>query len=154
MSTELFITVGDGGLPDRLIQKASKMPTEFIKRTDKMLGTIQTEWQFHIPRGQHCPGEGKGGTTKSAIRKRPTSHGGEVYADTHTAPWFKWFEKGRGSVHVKKAKALHFCVKGKHIFRKSAGPFSGRDTMKKGVRTAEPKVQRQAMEMGKWLEEL
>ena len=53
MSTELFITVGDGGLPDRLIQKASKMPTEFIKRTDKMLGTIQTEWQFHIPRGQH-----------------------------------------------------------------------------------------------------
>jgi hypothetical protein len=154
MSSIIQFTVGDGGFPDKLIKKASQSPGEFIQRTNAMLQTIQNEVQFHIPRGQHCPGGGKGGTTKSAIRKQLTTMGGEVYADEHTAPWFKWFEDGRGPVKVKQAKALHFCIQGKHIFRKSAGASKGADSMGKGAKTSEPMVRRKADEMGKWLEDL
>lgn len=154
MSDYIDLRVGDGGIPEALIKKASDSPREFIKRTEQMLEIIQSDVQFNIPRGQNCPGGGKGGTTKSAIRKRTTSFGGEVYADEHTAPWFKWFEKGRGPVKVKKAKALHFCIQGKHIFRKSAGPSKGADSMGKGAKTSEPNVRRKAEEMGKWLETL
>lgn len=154
MATHLFFEVGDGGYPEALIRKGKESGPEFDKRADEMLSLIQNDVRLFIPRSEQCPGEGKGGITKSAILRRLLPFGGEVYADENRAYWFKWFEDGRGKVKVKKAKALHFCMGGKHIFVKSVKGTKGRDSMGKGHKQAEPKVQRKFEEMGKWLSEL
>lgn len=150
MVFEIDAKITDGGFPESLVKKAGQVAPQFIKRTEDMLLTLENNVKFWIPRGQHC--KGKGGTTKSAIKHKLTGQGGEVYADEGTAPWFGIFEDGRDSVKVKKAKALHFCIKGKDIFVQSVGPAKGADSMKKGAKDSEPTIQRKAEEMGKWLE--
>lgn len=144
--------VNDGGYPSKLISKGGQIAPQFISRTNDMLRTIENNVKFNIPRGQHC--QGKGGTTKSAIKHELTSQGGMVYADEHTAPWFKWFEDGRGPVVAKEKKALRFCIKGKPIFAKKVKAFKGTHTMEKGAKASESTIQRKAEELGKWLERL
>jgi hypothetical protein len=170
MVLEIHAKVSDGGFPERLLKKSSAVAPRFLKDTTSMLKIIQSDVQLFIPRGQHCSGHGKGGTTKSAIRHRATSRGGEVYADEGIAPWFKYFEDGRGPVFAKgrgqthqgkyiakqgkQRGVLHFCIKGKDIFARSVGPAQGTHSLQKGARQAEPKVQRKANELGKWMEKL
>ena len=148
---ELHFEVVDEDFTEGMAEKVRKNPGEFVKRTQDMLDTIQRDWQFFIPRGQGC--SGKGGTTKSAIRTRPTNRGGEVYADEGTAPWFKWFEDGRGTVRPRKAKALRFCIQGTMIFTKKSGPSQPAKSMEKGKQMAEPTIRRKAEELGKYLSE-
>ncbi len=152
MPISIQAEVTDGGFPKDLLKKAEQIAPQFIQRTNRMLLTIENNVKFRIPRGQHCAG--KGGTTKSAIKHQLTPTGGEVYADEGTAPWFKWFEEGRGEVKPKDAKVLHFCVKGKDIFVRHAGPSTGAYSMRKGARDSEQSIQRQANELGKWLERI
>lgn len=148
---ELRFEVLEDDFSESMIRKVQKAPEEFIKRTEDMLETIQREWQFFIPRGQSC--KGKGGTTKSAIRTKLTSNGGMVYADEGTAPWFKWFEDGRGEVRPVKAKALRFCIQGNVIFTRKAGPSRPAESMRKGRDMAEPQIRKKASELGKFLSE-
>jgi len=173
---QIEVKVGNGGFPENILKKSGQLGPEIFKRTNQMLSTIEKRVQFHIPRGQHCPGEGKGGTTKSAIRHRTTSQGGEIFADEGIAPWWKIFVDGRGPVVAggkgasrtyqgkyigksvkkagKRAPVLHFCIKGKHIFRRSVGPAQGNDVMRKGALDSEAEINRQALELGQWLERI
>lgn len=144
----------DHGLAEKVEKKAAEIGPEFQRRTSKMLFTIQRTVQDLIPRGQHCQGEGKGGTTKSAIRTEPTSNGGRVYADENLAPWFKYFHDGRGPVKPIKAKALRFCIYGEVIFRKSVGPAAANPVMQKGAQQAGPKIKPDLESMAQWITEL
>lgn len=159
---------GDKTVSQDLLKKAGLIAPHIFDKTNKMLLFIQNNVQLQIPRGQHCPGEGKGGTTKSAIRHKATSDGGYVDADEGIAPWWKIFVDGRGAIFprnyggtylgknigTKKRKVLHFCIKGKHIFVRHAGPAKGNDVMVKGGKASEPEIQRQAAELGSWLEKI
>ncbi len=95
-----------------------------------------------------------GGTTKSAIRHKLTSTGGQVYVDEGIAPWVKYLIEGRGPVVAKKAKALHFCIAGNDIFVKRVGPSKPNDIMQKGYVLSLPSVGTQAEELGNWLNEV
>jgi len=147
----------DDGLKERLTQRATEIGPELVRRVNQMLVTIENNVKFVIPRGEHC--KGKGGTTKSAVRHRITSYGGEVYVDEGIAPWFKWLVKGRGPVEAKGkenggADALHFCIAGKDVFVKRVGPSEPNNVIGKGYNVSLPRIQSQANNMEKWLNEV
>lgn len=142
----------DHGLAEKLESKASEIAPQYKKRASKMLFTIENVVKNFIPRGQHC--QGKGGTTKSAIKHQLTENGGQVYADENTAPWFKWFHDGRGPVRAQQAKVLHFCVYGQHIFRKSVGPSKANPVMQKGAQEGYKKIKPELDRFAQWITEL
>lgn len=144
----------DKGLANKIEEKSYKIAPEFQRRTTKMLFTIENIVKDMIPRGQHCKNGGKGGTTKSAIRHRPTDYGGQVYADENMAPWFKYFHDGRGPVRAINAKSLIFCVYGEMIFRKSVGPAKANPVMQKGADQGFKKIKPDINSLTQWITEL
>lgn len=169
----------DHGLAEKLESKASEIAPQYQKRASKMLFTIENVVKNFIPRGQHC--QGKGGTTKSAIKHQLTGDGGQVYADENTATWFKWFHDGRGPVEAKYggtfhrdksgkithytpqtylgkkiggAGALHFCIYGKHIFVRSVKASKANPVMQKGAQEGYKKIKPELDRFAQWIMEL
>lgn len=159
----------DHELAERLERKAEEIAPQSQKRISKMLFTIENIVKNFVPRGQHCQGKGKGGTTKSAIKHQLTESGGEVYADENTAPWFKWFHDGRGPIVAgtsatymgkyigksgKNHGFLHFCIYGKHIFVRSVRASKANPVMVKGGEKGFKDIKPQVESFAQWLTEL
>ena len=92
-----------------------------VDRASMELGKIIHEVSFN------SLGRMAGQTTSRRI-------GDSIESSANTYYW-KWWLNGRGAIKPKRAKYLHFFVKGKEVFAKSVKPFKGhRDT-------AEPKYE-------------
>jgi hypothetical protein len=142
------VIVNLNGVPEKLEQKAADLSMIIYGRTNTMLLSTQEIVQGVTPQGEGCPGaEYPGGNLRAAIKHIVTGNGGMVYVDNEQAPYVDWAIK-RGPVKAKNAKALHFCVGGRDIYRKSVGPVNKPDFFMIGYAKATPEILNQANMLG------
>lgn len=133
---------------EELCLKLQKAPKQIRTQTVMLVGQDfknKVEKEFRKDKAKTSIPE----TTNAYQIDNSQASNGKVIVYSDRGKYMKWAEEGRGPIHAKPGKVLAFELrkncslgeKGDIIYRKSVGPWKGRQDIPTAINQVEPRIQ-------------